>query len=88
MRSTVPFGGWNRVGEQIKFNALSIREIGIALTRYRTEILRLIAQMSLGTGALALHRGHRRRGRIHDADHGRGDRRTGLQRTVRLGLEA
>jgi len=47
-------GGWNRVGEQIAFNARSIREIGIALTRYRTEILRLIAQMSLGTGALAL----------------------------------
>ena len=47
-------GGWNRVGGQIKFNARSIREIGIAVTRYRTEILRLIAQMSLGTGALAL----------------------------------
>ena len=47
-------GGWNRFGEQIKFNARSIREIGIAVTRYRTEILRLIAQMSLGTGALAL----------------------------------
>ncbi len=46
--------GWNRVGTQIKFNAQSIREIGIALARYRTEILRLIAQMSLGTGALAL----------------------------------
>ena len=44
---------WNRVGEQIKFNARSIREMGIAVTRYRTEILRLIAQMSLGTGALA-----------------------------------
>jgi phospholipid/cholesterol/gamma-HCH transport system permease protein len=46
--------GWNRIGTQIKFNARSVREIGIALTRYRTEILRLIAQMSLGTGALAL----------------------------------
>lgn len=47
-------GGWNRVGAQIAFNARSVREIGIALVRYRTEILRLIAQMSLGTGALAL----------------------------------
>ncbi|AKK25378.1 ABC transporter permease [Mycobacterium sp. EPa45] len=47
-------GGWNRIGVQIKFNARSIREMGIAVTRYRTEILRLIAQMSLGTGALAL----------------------------------
>lgn len=46
--------GWNRVGEQIAFNAGSVREIGTALVRYRTEILRLIAQMSLGTGALAL----------------------------------
>ncbi|MCV7365956.1 ABC transporter permease [Mycolicibacterium duvalii] len=46
--------GWNRVGEQIAFNAASVREIGTALVRYRTEILRLIAQMSLGTGALAL----------------------------------
>jgi phospholipid/cholesterol/gamma-HCH transport system permease protein len=46
--------GWNRIGVQIKFNARSLREMGIAVTRYRTEILRLIAQMSLGTGALAL----------------------------------
>ncbi|AQT77971.1 ABC transporter permease [Mycolicibacterium litorale] len=46
--------GWNRIGTQIAFNARSVREMGIALTRYRTEILRLIAQMSLGTGALAL----------------------------------
>ena len=46
--------GWNRIGTQIKFNARSVREMGIALTLYRTEILRLIAQMSLGTGALAL----------------------------------
>ena len=47
-------GGWNRVGTQIAFNARSVREIGIALVLYRTEIMRLIAQMSLGTGALAL----------------------------------
>ena len=46
--------GWNRVGTQIAFNARSVREIGTALVRYRTQILRLIAQMSLGTGALAL----------------------------------
>lgn len=45
---------WNRVGTQLAFNARSIREIGTATTRYRTEILRLVAQMSLGTGALAL----------------------------------
>lgn len=45
---------WNRVGTQLAFNARSVREIGIATVRYRTEILRLIAQMSLGTGALAV----------------------------------
>ncbi|MBX7433751.1 ABC transporter permease [Mycobacterium sp. Y57] len=47
-------GGWNHVGEQIAFNALSVREIGMAFIRYKREILRLIAQMSLGTGALAV----------------------------------
>ena len=46
--------GWNRVGTQIAFNAQSVREIRIAFGRYKTEILRLIAQMSLGTGALAV----------------------------------
>jgi phospholipid/cholesterol/gamma-HCH transport system permease protein len=46
--------GWNRVGTQIAFNARSVREIRIAFVRYKTEILRLIAQMSLGTGALAV----------------------------------
>lgn len=45
---------WNRVGTQLAFNARSLREIGIATVRYRTEMLRLIAQMSLGTGALAV----------------------------------
>ena len=45
---------WNRVGTQLAFNARSVREIGVATVRYRTEILRLIAQMSLGTGALAV----------------------------------
>ncbi|RZT24579.1 phospholipid/cholesterol/gamma-HCH transport system permease protein [Mycobacterium sp. BK558] len=46
--------GWNRFGTQIAFNARSVREIGTAVVHYRTEILRLIAQMSLGSGALAL----------------------------------
>ena len=46
--------GWNRIGTQIAFNARSVREIHIAFVRYKREILRLIAQMSLGTGALAV----------------------------------
>ncbi|CAN3126285.1 ABC transporter permease [Mycobacterium sp. smrl_JER01] len=57
LRATAAQGlarGWNGIGTQIAFNARSVREITIALVRYRTEILRLIAQMSLGTGALAL----------------------------------
>ena len=45
---------WNRIGTQLAFNARSVREIGHATVRYRTEMLRLIAQMSLGTGALAV----------------------------------
>ena len=38
--------------EQALFYAQSIREIPLALTRYRTETIRLIAEMTLGTGAL------------------------------------
>ncbi|TGD87897.1 ABC transporter permease [Mycolicibacterium sp. CH28] len=46
--------GWNRVGRQTQFYGQTIRSIGIALVHYKAEIVRLIAQMSLGTGALAL----------------------------------
>lgn len=46
--------GWNRVGIQTQFYGHTIRSIGDAVLHYRAEILRLIAQMSLGTGALAL----------------------------------
>jgi phospholipid/cholesterol/gamma-HCH transport system permease protein len=47
-------GSWNRVGEQTSFYAQTLRSIGDAVSHYKIEILRLIAQMSLGTGALAL----------------------------------
>src|SRR5262245_4401089 len=43
-----------RVGEQVKFYAATMVSIGDALTNYRKEIVRLIAQMSMGTGALAI----------------------------------
>lgn len=46
--------GWNRIGAQTQFYGSTIRSIGDALRNYRAEIMRLIAQMSLGTGALAL----------------------------------
>ena len=45
--------GWNRIGEQTRFYFLTLGSIPDALIHYRTEILRLIAQMGLGTGALA-----------------------------------
>ena len=45
--------GWNRIGEQTRFYFLTLGSIPDAVIHYRTEILRLIAQMGLGTGALA-----------------------------------
>lgn len=46
--------GWNHVGTQVAFYAKAVRETRMAFVRYKTEMLRLIAQMSLGTGALAV----------------------------------
>jgi phospholipid/cholesterol/gamma-HCH transport system permease protein len=47
-------GGWNRIGTQTQFYAKTLGSIGDVFVRYRTELLRLIAQMGLGTGALAV----------------------------------
>jgi phospholipid/cholesterol/gamma-HCH transport system permease protein len=46
--------GWNRIGSQTQFYGWTIRLIGTAVVNYKAEIVRLIAQMSLGVGALAL----------------------------------
>jgi phospholipid/cholesterol/gamma-HCH transport system permease protein len=46
--------GWNRLGSQAAFYAKSLALVPEALARYKTETLRLIANMSLGVGALAL----------------------------------
>jgi phospholipid/cholesterol/gamma-HCH transport system permease protein len=46
--------GWIRIGRQTQFYGRTIRSIGDALIHYQAEIIRLIAQMSMGTGALAL----------------------------------
>jgi phospholipid/cholesterol/gamma-HCH transport system permease protein len=46
--------GWNRIGSQTQFYGTTIRMIGTAVVHYKAEIIRLIAQMSLGVGALAL----------------------------------
>jgi phospholipid/cholesterol/gamma-HCH transport system permease protein len=45
---------WTRVGLQTQFYVITLRSIGDAFGRYRTETAWLVAQMSLGTGALAL----------------------------------
>jgi phospholipid/cholesterol/gamma-HCH transport system permease protein len=46
--------GWNRVGRQTRFYAQTIRGIWDAVVHYRVELIRLIASMSLGSGALAV----------------------------------
>jgi phospholipid/cholesterol/gamma-HCH transport system permease protein len=46
--------GWYRVGGQAEFYGKTLVSIGDAFTRYTSELIRLIAQMSLGTGALVL----------------------------------
>ncbi|BCP14231.1 ABC transporter permease [Mycobacterium paraintracellulare] len=44
---------WNRVGEQVVFFATTLYRIRSAVSSYKTETLRVIAQMSLGVGSLA-----------------------------------
>ncbi len=45
---------WNRIGAQAQFYAKTLAAIPDAVINYRTELWRLIAQMGLGTGALAV----------------------------------
>jgi phospholipid/cholesterol/gamma-HCH transport system permease protein len=47
-------GEWNRVGSQAQFYARTVMSIPDAIVNYRTEVLRLVAQMGLGAGALAV----------------------------------
>lgn len=46
--------GWDRIGVQAEFHFLTVVSMGTALVHYRKEVLRLIAQMGLGVGALAI----------------------------------
>jgi phospholipid/cholesterol/gamma-HCH transport system permease protein len=46
--------GWNRLGEQTQFYARTLGAMGDVVANYRVELLRAIAQMSLGTGALIM----------------------------------
>jgi phospholipid/cholesterol/gamma-HCH transport system permease protein len=45
---------WIKLGVQTQFFVETLVSIGEVFRRYRTELLRLIAQMGLGTGALAV----------------------------------
>ncbi len=46
--------GWTRVGIQARFYVKTMGHTGDVFLHYRSELLRLIAQMGLGTGALAV----------------------------------
>ncbi|MCW2652836.1 MAG: hypothetical protein JWR32_3812 [Mycobacterium sp.] len=46
--------GWNRLGAQTQFYGQTIRGVWDAFVHYKVELVRLTAQMSLGTGALAV----------------------------------
>jgi phospholipid/cholesterol/gamma-HCH transport system permease protein len=45
---------WNRIGSQAQFYGKTLMSIPDAVVNYRTELWRLIAQMGLGAGALAV----------------------------------
>lgn len=46
--------GIDRLGAQAQFYGKTVLLVGEAVTRYTAELIRLIAQMSLGTGALVM----------------------------------
>ena len=46
--------GWNRLGSQTAFYVRALGFVWEAFVRYKVETLRLIANMSLGVGALAI----------------------------------
>ena len=46
--------GWRQLGDQTRFYAKTLAEIVDVVIHYRAELLRQVAAMSLGTGALAV----------------------------------
>src|ERR1700753_4266712 len=46
--------GINKAGDLTRFSVIGAWSIGWALRRYRRETLRLIAQIGMGTGAMAV----------------------------------
>ena len=49
-----PVRVFGRIGDHTLFYAKSIAGVPVALVRYRTEIVRLIAEISMGAGTLAM----------------------------------
>jgi phospholipid/cholesterol/gamma-HCH transport system permease protein len=49
-----PLNSLDRLGEQLAFYLKALAWSGKSITRYRKEILRLLAEVTLGTGALAV----------------------------------
>src|SRR5689334_24981327 len=49
-----PLSSLDRLGEQLAFYLKALAWSGKSITRYRKEILRLLAEVTLGTGALAV----------------------------------
>lgn len=47
-------GGWTRFGEQIEFYVKALVAIRATIVKYKAETVRVVAEMSLGVGALAL----------------------------------
>ena len=47
-------GEWNRLGEQTAFYVQALVSIREAVVKYKAETLRVVSEMSLGVGALAL----------------------------------
>ena len=45
-------GPWNDIGTQTKFYGRTLRSVGYVFTHYSVELIRIIAQMGLGAGAL------------------------------------
>jgi phospholipid/cholesterol/gamma-HCH transport system permease protein len=48
------YAGWSRLGIQTQFYFTTLRSTADVAIRYKSEMVRLIAHMSLGTGALAV----------------------------------
>lgn len=46
--------GWTRIGEQMEFYVKALLAIRTTIVKYKSETLRVVSEMSLGVGALAL----------------------------------